>query len=140
VTSSEEEQRLLRSVLDRHPDAKALIDQRKAKEPDRQQVFDAMDLPELREAAIAALTSAAEVIMNLDPTASASDDDWTAENRRNLAGHHLKMVESIDADVDIRGSFNMAKWFDFFPIEDELETVAYEAAEVYTAYLKRKSS
>lgn len=140
MTSPDEEQRFIQDFLDQHPEAKALMDQRKAEEQERQRVFDAMDILELRDAAATALISAANVIASPDSTVLASEDDWTAENRQNLANHLLKMAEKIDDDVDPRSSFNMAKRFDFFPIEDELETVAYEAVAAYRAYLRRRVS
>lgn len=122
VTFSDGEQRFAQDFFDCHPDHpewKALWDRRKAEEQERQQVFDTMALPELREAAIAALASAAEIIMNT--SVSDSSDDWTTENRNNLASHFLKMAENIDDNVESSGNFNMSKWFDFFPIEDDLE-------------------
>jgi hypothetical protein len=140
VTLSDDEQRVLQEAFDRHPEAKAEFDRRRAKEQERQALFDAMDLPELREASIGALTSAAGAISNPGPSVSVSSDDWTAENRRNLAAQLLNLAENIDDGVESRNSFNLSKWFDFLPIEDELQAVAYEAVAAYRAYLDRKLS
>jgi hypothetical protein len=140
VTSSDDFQRFQDDFFDRHPEAKALFAQRRAMEQERQQAFDDMDLPELREAAIAALTSAAEAIMNSNLSATTPSDSWTVENKKVLANNFLKMVENIDDNVERPGGMNLSKWFDFYPIEDQLQTIAYEAAEVYNAYLRRGSA
>ena len=55
------------------------------------------------------------------------------------------MVENIDDEVENPGAINLAKWFDFYPLSegaghDELETIAYESAEVYNAYMRRRSA
>jgi hypothetical protein len=145
VTVSDDEQRFLADFFARHPEAKALFDQRKATEQQRQQVFDAMDLPELREAAITSLTSAAGALMNSSQSSTMLSDDWTAKNKNALASYFLEMVENIEGEVENPGGINLAKWFDFYPLSegighDELETVAYESAEVYNAYVRRQSS
>jgi hypothetical protein len=142
---SDDEQRFLADFFGRHPEAKALFDQRRAMEQQRQQVFDAMDLPELREAAITALTSAAEALMNSSHSSTILSDDWTAKNKNALANYLLKMVENIEGEVENPSGINLAKWFDFYPLSegtghDDLETVAYESAEIYNAYMRRQSS
>ena len=127
-------------LFERDPEAKASFDRRRAIAQQRQGTFDAMGLPELREAAIAELPSAAVAVTDSERSATAPSD-WIAKNRRTLASQILEMVENIDQDT---GTFDMGKWFDLFSIEEpgqeELQTVAHEAVAVYNEYLRRRSS
>ena len=99
-----------------------------------------MDLPELRDAAIAALTSAAAAIMDTDLSDTTPSDDWIVENRKALGGYFLTMVENIDQSPS---GFDMGKWFDFFSIDErgqeDLQTAAHEAMIVYNEYVRRSS-
>ena len=76
MTESDDIERIL---FDRHPQVKARNDRQRAMELRRQRVFDAMDLAELREAAVAALTSAAEALMKSSQSSTMLSDDWTAK-------------------------------------------------------------
>lgn len=142
MTLSDDDRGFLEDFFDRHPEARGQFDRRMAMQQERQRAFDAMDLPELRQAAINSLTSAAELIGNAGQNATMPSDEWTAENRKTLAGYFLSMVESVDDENP--GGINLSKWFDLFSIEETgdegLQTAAYEAMAVYNAYLTRRSS
>jgi hypothetical protein len=129
VTESDDIGRLLGDFFNRHPEVKAPMDRERALKQQRQQAYDAMDLPELREAAITSLTSAAETIMNTSLDTTLLSNGWTPENKAFLASYFLELVENID--VESLGGTNMAKWFDFSlsggARQDDLQTVAYES-------------
>jgi hypothetical protein len=118
-------------------------DQFRARERARHASFDAKRLADLRDMAVEALRGAAATFSTTTLTTTLRAHGWTRAEAGRLATYFGELAGSLN-EVGLWGSISMFKWFDDIGIstgaEDELTEVAYDAATVYNAYVKRKWS
>lgn len=139
VVSESDEQSAVERLIPAH--IKETVARAFAEQRERQNIYDAMSLTELREAAIASLSAAAATLQNSMLTRKMLRNGWTPDEAIRLADYFSGLADDID-EAGPYGQINMAKWFDFSGVSmksaDELKRAAYDLSEVFNAYVRRR--